>query len=468
MAVIRVNVNHPMAGGSAIADMLRGAGLGFQNYATGTLEEQERQRLIQAEEEAKAAQAFQVQQQAGQARLATAAQTPEVDLAKLFPPTMEAPSPGGGAPTEVSAPGANLVLNPETGQFEEKAPETTKAVQIPEHLGGGTLPGAPILSREDVQARTAEDARAGALAQRDLQTELGDRVEVTQEKVDALPEPLRPMYQDMVGQTVPRGELGNVALQTWGIAERSRASAEAEQRTERRSVAREGRASAEWDRREEARLASKRATSEIPPEKRKRFEATTVSDWRDLTANHLHESNFSTRSGITQNEAKMLAQELGKVIPSKPLHAQTLAAKADLADYSQIEELIADPEVKEWIGAYAGRIVNWESEGWLDPLESFFGDKPIVPTKVADFRAALNRVGAGERHKIYGAAVTATEVPFARAFIPALDTGLDTLEAAVKEGRDNIERGLDAMWGTVRKGGETEADVDPTDPLGIR
>jgi hypothetical protein len=420
-------------------------------------QEEDRQRGIVAENQAREAQAFE-----------TAMRLRDEQLAAAATRQKPMPMPEFTVDPQTQA----LIPKPET-----LAPTETAPIAIPEHLrtpGGPEQVGArPIEYLGDVQEKQAQAALKAAETQRGIEEELGDRITVTEEMVKSLPEGIQHMYSDMIGQTVPRAEIGGVAMQVWGTKERERQRLDAEERQKQWQVETEGRRAAEWDRQFRARVNEKGLGAQLTPDQITRLSQSTVAkgDWRSFTADHLVRENFGKRSGLRQSDAIMWSNELGIALPPKKVAEQTLAAKEALADINEIQDLMKDKEVKEWLGAYAGRIVDWTAPGWADPLRGILG-KPDIPPDVWKFRAALNRLGAEERHKIFGAAVTQTEIPFARSFIPAMTQSIDALEAAVDEAEDSIVRGLNAIWGADAgmgaPGATGEATPDANDPLGIR
>jgi hypothetical protein len=406
--------------------------------------EEDRQRGIQAEEEAKAGQAFQTQLALRDDQLASAAQRPESEVFPMQMPEFQFdPATGAMKPQEGSLP-----------------PRTTGAIPIPEHLqvegGPAEVGGRQIETLEDVQGRQQAAARGAAEGAREVERGLGDRTTVTQEMVDQMPEGYRGVFQPFVGREIETDKWNEFAAGA-GLAH-----LKVEQ-----GLAAEGRQEAAQARGEVRRMNLKQSLigQELTPEARQEFLNASAKGWRDYDASKLSESNFSTRTGLNRSKAKMLANKYGVVIPDRDTHKITMAAKGELADIEELQNLMADPEVREWLGAYAGRVTNWAAKGWLAPL----GDVP-VPQKVWTFRSNLNTLAASTRHDIYGAAVTGTEVPFAEGFIPSMTQGINAMQANIQEARDQIERGLDARWGSP--GGEAapeepQATGSAEDPLGI-
>ena len=459
MAIITYRQFRP-EGGSAIADMLKGVGQTTQAWGQSKLEqeqrqreEEDRQRQIEAENEAREIGRFNAMSQ-------VAANTSGFETSELpvGTSTFDIDSEGG---LKKKSEGVTTLTN----TIKKDPMKATLFGQ--EHA----LPFAEDLQERDIAAQV-EAGRRKAVAEKDLQKEFGEAVTLTPEMIQTLPEgALRDYWSTQEGKTVPTSLFGDVALQTWASSEQIKQQLDAEARENR-----------EWTRREQLRQAGRGGGSgleNLTDADIVAFNDSTATGWRDFDLTKLTRDNLSTRSGLTRGQGVMLANQNGRVLPDQKSANATLAAKSDLADLDQIESYLGDPEVTNWIGAYSGRMADFISEGWLDPLEGWLGDKPVVPQKVMDFRSALNRLAAGERHAIYGAAVTGTEVPFARSFIPAMNTGLPALLAATRETRDNLERGLDAMWGVSREEipiemrpsgsstGSRSVTVNPRDPYGI-
>jgi hypothetical protein len=460
MAVIRAPVAYP-TGGSALADMLKGAGFGISQYGRDLVTEQDRARRIRAEEEARETASYQAQIEAAQSQAEAAKVLSEEELAKLHPAapeTMQVPDPVTGAMTDVQKSAAPMILDPETGTFKVPAAEATAAVPIPEHLGGGERPGLALQSREDLQRQRIGEATEAMKAEREARRELGDYITITPEHISGVPEGYRGLLEQYVGQEMETKDWNGIVTQM-GLGQlRVQEQLAAEERREGRAIAREERS---YQRQldllnERARL--KGLSGQLTPQQLDRISRITVSDWRDFTARHANREDFSTRSGLRRADALAVADELGLTLPGRKVGEATLKAKAELADIDALKEYLDDPEVTEWLGAYAGRITDWSSKGWLEPLKGWLGGLPDIPNKVYDFRATLNQIAAAKRHEIYGAAVTETEIPFAESFIPRISQGMPAMEAAIRELEDNIVRGLDATWGIG--GGRVPVDPD--------
>jgi len=183
------------------------------------------------------------------------------------------------------------------------------------------------------------------------------------------------------------------------------------------------------------------------------FLEVAAPDWQSFNATHLTEDTLSTRTGLTRANAKILAKKHGRVIPPKKLGQATLAANAQLSDIRQIQELSSRPEVREWISKYKGNFNNFLAEGWLEPMESWFGGEVEVPEAVWELRATLGRANSEERKRVYGAAITGTELPLSRSWLASMTQSLSAFDAAINEAEDNIVRAMDAQWGT-----KTEAE----------
>lgn len=164
-------------------------------------------------------------------------------------------------------------------------------------------------------------------------------------------------------------------------------------------------------------------------------------DWRDWNASLVTRDAFSVRNN-EQAHAIATANASGKILPTKKQGEIIETAKATLSDIAQAEQLLADPEVARAVGAYAGKMTNFLAKGWADP----FGGEAAVSPKVRQFRATINRLGAEERHRIFGAALTAIESRWASGFIPEMTQSGATVGASLAAFRGDIERGMDAMW----------------------
>jgi len=219
--------------------------------------------------------------------------------------------------------------------------------------------------------------------------------------------------------------------------------------------------------------ASAKSGGGVNPEMMNDMLAQAATGWQDFNGTHMTSDDFSIRSGLTRSQAKTAAGKAGVVLPSKKLTEVTLAAKAELADIEQVISDLEDPDrgpvIKAWIGKYKGNLASFLSEGWMEPLKTL-GFAPEVPPEVYAFRANLNSIAAEKRHKIYGAAVTGTETPFARGFIPAMNQSYQAALANVKEMKDTIERGLHARWGTAKQveaeaSGQDEPGSSPDNPI---
>jgi hypothetical protein len=174
--------------------------------------------------------------------------------------------------------------------------------------------------------------------------------------------------------------------------------------------------------------------------------------WREWNASYPTRDSFSVRNN-EQASAIALANGAGKVLPSKKQGDSMLAAKASLSDIGQAQMLLSDPEVREYVGAFQGKMTNFLAKGWADA----WGGEKQVPTKVRKFRAALNRLNAEERHRIYGSALTNTESAFAEGFISSVDSSGANIEASLGEFADDLGRSMDAMWGSPGEGATAPA-----------
>ncbi len=185
-------------------------------------------------------------------------------------------------------------------------------------------------------------------------------------------------------------------------------------------------------------------------------------DWRNWDASRVTRDSFSVRKN-EQAQAIARANAGGKILPTKIQGAAIIAAKSTLSDINQARQLLADPEVQAAVGRYAGNVTNFLSKGWADP---FGGEKAVSP-KVRQFRAALNRLAAEERHRIYGSALTNIESNYAEGFIPGIEQSGATVGASLDEFASDIERGMDAMWGG-RGRAEAPGGAQPRRSLGTR
>jgi hypothetical protein len=194
------------------------------------------------------------------------------------------------------------------------------------------------------------------------------------------------------------------------------------------------------------------------PEDVQRDIQSLPSRWQDFDARHVTRDDFSVRGGQKAG-AIAYANAQGKVLPTKKQAEAIIAAKSTVRDIEQAQQLLADPEVKFWLGRYAGSITNFLSAGWA-------GDRE-VPAKVRQFRANLNRLAAEERHRLYGAALTKVESRFASGFLPAITQPPSQIGSSLQEFVDDISRGMGALWGGSEDGGVGTATHVWT-PQGIR
>jgi len=168
------------------------------------------------------------------------------------------------------------------------------------------------------------------------------------------------------------------------------------------------------------------------------------TSWRQFNASHVTRDDFSVR-GNQKAAAIAHSNSLGRVLPTKKQAAAIVAANGTIRDINAAQKLLDDPEVQTWLGRYRGTLTDFLAKGWAGDAQ--------VPQKVRQFRANLNRLAAEERHRLYGAALTQIESRFADGFLPAITQPPAQIGSSLQEFVDDIERGMDALWGTSAGGG---------------
>jgi hypothetical protein len=293
------------------------------------------------------------------------------------------------------------------------------------------------------------------MAQQNIDLQTGKVHRVTAADIAALPIDLQKVFT--VGQIIAPGALPELHVKAFEVLQANKARTAAG--LDRANLWNEHNAITQRQKLEGEIRQEERADRKHDVKNEDDFLANTAEGWQDFDDTMYTSADFGKRGGINIAAAKAFAKKNKRKMVGKDLARETLQAKATLSDISRLESLLRDEQVVEWLGAYAGRIVNWESGGWLDPLDTLFGSIPDVPKGVTEFRSTLNRLAAKERHEIYGAAVTPTEAKFAAGFIPSITQGYPTMLSNINEARDDLVRALNVGWGQMQGTFDAEGRV---------
>jgi hypothetical protein len=495
MAIIRTGPLQTISGGSAIADMLKGAGFGFKQYGQDTLAQQQRDKLdedrkrqIMLEDERRQVQKFNVMKTV----IGQTSGYKGGELGEAYVPTPTSPSQPEGADITAGAPIDDLqkMLSRLKDGSQAQAFDTgldfkdgneSPATEFDTGLGAPTTPAAgpsvpetqftapeltvrdatPITAKERVTMNVLgtevplqfleerESAEAGAalrqaMAQQNIDIQTGKVHRVTAADIAGLPTDLQKVFTE--GQLIAPGALTGLHVKAFEVLQANKARTAAAQ--DRADLWNQHNAITQRQKLEGEIRQEERADRKHDVKNEDDFLANTAEGWQDFDDTMYTSADFGKRGGINIAAAKAFAKKNKRKMVGKDLARETLQAKATLSDISRLESLLRDEQVVEWLGAYAGRVVNWESGGWLAPLGEL---NPLdIPKGVTEFRSTLNRLAAKERHEIYGAAVTPTEAKFAAGFIPSISQGYPTMLSNINEARDDLVRALNVGWGQMQ------------------
>lgn len=191
-------------------------------------------------------------------------------------------------------------------------------------------------------------------------------------------------------------------------------------------------------------------TTGLSPERQDRLVKILpeAGDWEGITTS-TPTSNDETMRGGARSALKEWAASTGLLLPDATDKKAAFAAKETLADVSEAKQLLNDPEVQGNIGRYRGTVTDFVQGGWIPGKEA--------PPKVRQFRTVLNRMGAQERHKLYGSALTKIESKYSEGFIPTIKQPLGQIGAALDEFDGDVRRAMGARFGKAKGGGKSQS-----------